>query len=290
MMAFTAATLIFLSFSTLAKGAWKYGDSDLVHGVYGPDAWGNVASSCRQADQSPIDIVTKDVESDASLGELDITCDNDKGLFNGILLNNGYEPILTTDDKRGMCNMTGVPFDNKNFALHDLNIHFGCEVDRGSEHTIDGKPFPAELQLMFYNTDYGYYDNAASKQDGLAAISVLLKVGKSENEAIDSIVDQVDDVAEEGSSIPVYTPADNMTLADLVPDLAKVHAPYYTYIGSLTTPPCYETVKWIVMKHHVTISKDQFEAFKKLKSKQGSECDNFRPTRPMNGRKVEANF
>lgn len=48
-----------------------------------------------------------------------------------------------------------------------------------------------------------------------------------------------------------------MTLADLVPDLAKAHAPYYTYIGSLTTPPCYETVKWIVMKHHVTISKDQ---------------------------------
>ena len=92
--------------------------------------------------------MTKDVESDASLGELDITCDNDKGLFNGILLNNGYEPILTTDDKRGMCNMTGVPFDNKNFALHDLNIHFGCEVDRGSEHTIDGKPFSAEVRLI----------------------------------------------------------------------------------------------------------------------------------------------
>lgn len=29
---------------------------------------------------------------------------------------------------------------------------------------------------MFYNTEYGFYDNAASKKDGLAAISVLLKV------------------------------------------------------------------------------------------------------------------
>ena len=105
---------------------------------------------------------------------------------------------------------------------------------------------------MFYNTDYGSYENAAPLQDGLAAISVLLKVGisplhflpifilqnawparnrllfppkgntrhlragykvlkpyadffffllqigESKNEALDSIVDQVDDVAVEG--------------------------------------------------------------------------------------------
>ena len=61
----------------------------------------------------------------------------------------------------------------------------------------------------------------------------------------------------EGSSIPVYTPADNLTLADLVPDLAEEHAPFYTYKGSQTTPPCYETVQWIVMKNHVTVTKDQ---------------------------------
>lgn len=32
-----------------------------------------------------------------------------------------------------------------------------------------------QLQLMFYNTEYGSYENAAPKQDGLASISVLLK-------------------------------------------------------------------------------------------------------------------
>lgn len=234
--------------------------------------------------------MTKEVESDSSLGELDITCDNDKGLFNGILLNNGYEPVLTADNERGTCNLTGIALDNKNFELHDLNVHFGCDTDRGSEHTVDGKPFPAELQLMFYNTEYGSYENAAPKQDGLASISVLLKVGKSKNEALDSIVDQMDDVAVEGSSIPVYTPADNLTLADLVPDLAEEHAPFYTYKGSQTTPPCYETVQWIVMKNQVTVTEDQLLAFTKLTSAKGSECDNFRPTTPLNGRKVEANF
>ena len=35
---------------------------------------------------------------------------------------------------------------------------------------------PSQLQLMFYNTDYGSFENAAPLQDGLAAISVLLEV------------------------------------------------------------------------------------------------------------------
>ena len=122
--------------------------------MYGPNAWGNVASACRQADQSPIDIVTKEVESDSSLGELDITCDNEKGLFNGILLNNGYEPVLTADNARGTCNLTGIALDNKNFELHDLNVHFGCDSDRGSEHTVDGKPFPAEVRVAILLISY----------------------------------------------------------------------------------------------------------------------------------------
>ena len=34
----------------------------------------------------------------------------------------------------------------------------------------------------------------------------------------------------------------------------------------------------------------QLLGFKKLTTGKGSECDNFRPTNPLNGRKVEANF
>jgi len=104
--------------------------------------------------------VTKEVESDSSLGELDITCDNDKGLFNGILLNNGYEPVLTADNTRGTCNLTSIALDKKNFELHDLNVHFGCDTDRGSEHTVDGKPFPAEVRVKSTN----YYSTSTFKR------------------------------------------------------------------------------------------------------------------------------
>lgn len=55
------------------------------------------------------------VEFDLFLGELDIMCDNEEGLFNGILLNNGYELILIVDYERGICNLIGVFVINKNF-------------------------------------------------------------------------------------------------------------------------------------------------------------------------------
>ena len=69
-----------------------------------------------------------------------------------------------------------------------------------------------------------------------------------------------------GSSIPVYAPADNVTLADLVPDLAKDHAPFYTYRGSLTTPPCYQSVRWIVMKNPAMVTKKNQVFSPKLKT------------------------
>lgn len=56
--------------------------------------------------------------------------------------------MLTADNARGTCNLTGIPLEDKNFELHDLNIHFGCDTDRGSEHTVDGKPFPAEVRVI----------------------------------------------------------------------------------------------------------------------------------------------
>lgn len=148
--------------------------------VYGPSAWENVAIACRQSDQSPIDITTKDVEADSSLGELDISCDNDKGLFNGVLLNNGYEPVLTTDSTRGTCNLTGAPLDSKNFELHDLNIHFGCDTDRGSEHTVDGKPFPAEVRHSANNFAHIRINTTLDDKQNIREYKLSLKEKKND--------------------------------------------------------------------------------------------------------------
>jgi carbonic anhydrase len=52
-------------------------------------------------------------------------------------------------------------------------------------------------------------------------------------------------------------------------------------MGSLTTPPCSEEVRWHVLKTPVEVSKDQLKAFTKLYKM------NARPVQPLNGRKVQ---
>ena len=76
---------------------------------------------------------------------------------------------------------------------------------------------------------------------------------------------------------------------------------YWTYEGSLTTPPLFETVTWIVFKKPMTVSKEQLETMRNLKC--NSSCtggifsnfnpnedipmiDNYRPTQPINDRIV----
>jgi carbonic anhydrase len=55
---------------------------------------------------------------------------------------------------------------------------------------------------------------------------------------------------------------------------------YYTYPGSLTTPPCSEIVTWIVLKKQATMSEEQFKAFNRIMG------NNFRPLQDRNARTI----
>ena len=57
---------------------------------------------------------------------------------------------------------------------------------------------------------------------------------------------------------------------------------YYTFSGSLTTPPCSEGVRWFVLKTPTKIADSEIMAFGKLYPM------NARPTQPLNGRAIEA--
>ena len=62
---------------------------------------------------------------------------------------------------------------------------------------------------------------------------------------------------EKGEELAARTP---IALGDLLPDQRS----YYTYMGSLTTPPCSEGVLWMVMKTPVAISAEQLAIFSRL--------------------------
>jgi carbonic anhydrase len=58
---------------------------------------------------------------------------------------------------------------------------------------------------------------------------------------------------------------------------------YYTYTGSLTTPPCTENVQWYVLKSYVELGADQLSALKKALG------NNARAIQPPNNRKILQN-
>uniref|UniRef100_A0A8C3IGE6 Carbonic anhydrase 8 n=1 Tax=Chrysemys picta bellii TaxID=8478 RepID=A0A8C3IGE6_CHRPI len=75
---------------------------------------------------------------------------------------------------------------------------------------------------------------------------------------------------------------------------------YWVYEGSLTIPPCSESVTWILFRYPLTVSQLQIEEFRRLRTHvKGAELlegcdgmlgDNFRPTQPLSDRVIRAAF
>ena len=57
---------------------------------------------------------------------------------------------------------------------------------------------------------------------------------------------------------------------------------YYTFLGSLTTPPCSENVRWFVLKRPTTLGESQLATFGKLYE------SNARPVQPLHDREILA--
>jgi carbonic anhydrase len=74
-------------------------------------------------------------------------------------------------------------------------------------------------------------------------------------------------------------PAEAIDLNALLPE----NRGYYTYMGSLTTPPCTEDVLWMVFKQPLQVSAEQVNIFSRLYR------NNARPIQPANGRLVKEN-
>ncbi|XP_056004511.1 nacrein-like protein [Ostrea edulis] len=56
---------------------------------------------------------------------------------------------------------------------------------------------------------------------------------------------------------------------------------FYTYAGSLTTPPCYETVQWIVFKCPIMVSRGAFEALRHVEDSHEEPLHTLGVRRPL---------
>jgi carbonic anhydrase len=214
-------------------------------GDTGPGFWDETSSACATtstSQQSPINI--DEARVDTSLTTLDTRLE--KSSFT--LKNPGYT-VVATPETASTLYLNGTTFTLLQFHFHTL-----------SEHTIKGERSVMELHAVFRDGD-GHY----------AVIGVLYRIGKS-NQFLAQIL---------SSGLPEKTTSSEVTVNDL--DLSTAFTDlsrYYTYSGSLTTPPCSETVTWLLLKKQSELSASQFQEFRKVLG------NDFRPLQAKNSRVV----
>lgn len=248
----------------------------------GPDKWGESYPIASGSRQSPIDIKTSTTTYDEKLTPLKLKYDPSTSLD---IQNNGHSFQVSFVDDQNSSTLTGGPVTGT-FRLKQFHFHWGSADDKGSEHTVNGKCYPAELHLVHWNTKYPSFKDAVDKPDGLAVVGVFLKIG-ADNPKLQKILDAMDAIKSKGKQ----TPFPNFDPSVLLPSSLD----YWTYLGSLTTPPLLESVTWIVCKQSISVSSAQMKRFRSLLFSGDGEkaccmVNNYRPPQPLKGRVVRASF
>jgi carbonic anhydrase len=204
--------------------------------------------------QSPINIISANADN---TGKEKISLDFHSDIEAAENLGHTVELEFKDGSK---CTVNGKDYSSKQFHFHTP-----------SEHLVDGMTFPMEMHIVNIKRD-----SADANKNSYLVVAVLFKIGK-ENKFIKEFLNKIP--AKEGGKTELH--AGDVKLEDLIAEFKnKELKSYYTYKGSLTTPPFTETVQWVVLKHVVEASEDQIMTLEKI------EGNNARHVQAVNDRKV----
>ena len=148
-----------------------------------------------------------------------------------------------------------IDIDGRRYELKGIHYH------APGEHLLDGQDFAAELHMVH-----------GDPNGDLAVVGLLFRIGEA-SPLIQNLLDVAPGV---GRSASLFG---GPSAAEYVPSRLD----FYVYDGSLTTPPCTEGVRWVVMQHIDTISEGQVRELQKL-----SGGPNNRPVQSLRERRVFA--
>ena len=247
--------------------------------------WADEFPHCGGKNQSPIDlpdVCTKKggVKLDPGLAMEFYSYGFDLPESKLDLVNTGHTLSLKlrNSDENANNGSPGVKFRDNFYQFSELHFHWNQRDNQGSDHTIAGKRFASELHLVHYNTKYKRMTSAVWKPDGLLVLGIMLNADREVNDAIQPILDQIDTVVVQHKPTFLSSP---LNLLNMMPGRTDS---FYSYTGSLTTPPCAEPVTWIVFIEKGKIGHGQLADLKRL---SGGE-DKKREIQPLNGRQISA--
>ncbi|KAK0134330.1 Carbonic anhydrase 14 [Merluccius polli] len=256
-------------------------------GLVGQSQWSEYFPECGGSSQSPVDVVTSQTKHDPTLTPLTPLGYSQHGNQPFTLYNNGHTVVIDLPDWMGL---RGLPWL---FTAAQMHLHWGSGGlgHGGSEHTVNGQSTDAELHLVHYNSElYPNISTAMTQDNGLAVLGILIETGQENNQAFDNILNYLGRVRHADQK--VFIPA--FDVEGLLPgNLGR----YYRYKGSLTTPPCYQTVLWTLFQERIHISQAQLVKLEtSLYSSRQEEPDrmllqdNYRSTQPANHRVIFTSF
>ena len=241
--AFLFAAFVSLTASAETNHGWTY------EGEHGPAHWGAMSEAFHACEsgraESPINIEGAK-KAPADMPRLKIN----------------YQPLPIDIVNTGHAVQFNATPGTDSITLGDhayqlLQFHFHSP----GEERFGGKESVMDVHLVHHSAD-----------DKLLVLAVQFKLGDKPNPVIQAMLDRVP--SEKGAEFKV-----NAVMVNPL-DLLPKNTGYYTYSGSLTTPPCSEGVTWIEFKEPMTITKQQLDAMQRFYH------GNQRPVQALNGRDI----
>lgn len=223
-----AIFVVFVTALLLSEGEPKPYAQWKYEGELGQENWSDLDerfAMCKDGlNQSPINITTA---IKAELSPL-------------IFEENSKATTFTNDGNLLKVNFRGgssVTIDGKKYGLNQINFH------TPSENQIDGKTYPMEAQLIH-----------SDSRNNIAIVSVFFEEA-ADNFALNKLLRNLPENENEKQDVK-----SEVSAYELLPNSKD----YYRFNGSLTTPPCSEGVKWIVLKTPTELSKSQLNDFTRV--------------------------
>ena len=224
---------------------WTY------EGETSPEHWAEIEknSDCDGKNQSPINIIVDHTITVDRINDLKVFYSPETIISK--VENNGHS--IQFDFEPG----DSIRYKKEIYHLKQIHFH------EPAEHIINGVRYPIEIHFVH-----------KSEQNNLTVLSIFGEEGE-----VSGLFDFLE----------TFLPIKNgeSKVIDQKVDLQSLYPKsneFYSYSGSLTTPPCTEGVNWVIFKDPIVLSYAQV-----LKLKDNMPLNNYRNEQPLNDRNVYLN-